>query len=76
MEAPAETAVLTLRVTPWANVYIDGKRKGEVIGRGTFRLPAGTHRIRLVHSSSTKEAVVTLRPGQRTVQEFSFLPLR
>jgi serine/threonine-protein kinase len=76
VEAPAETAVLTLRVTPWANVYIDGKRKGEVIGRGTFRLPAGTHRIRLVHSSSTKEAVVTLRPGQRTVQEFSFLPLR
>jgi len=36
---------LTIRVRPWAEVWIDGARRPPVQGTETFPLPAGRHRV-------------------------------
>ena len=56
---------LTLRVVPWATVYIDDEK----IGTTPFapvRMSAGTHRVRLVNDeiNAARELRVTIQPGR------------
>jgi len=54
---------LFVNATPWATVYVDGQRIGDTpIER---RVPAGTHRVRLVYKQWAEEQVVDVPRGGR-----------
>jgi len=54
---------LFVNATPWATVYLDGQRIGDTpIER---RVPAGTHRVRLVYKQWAEEQVVEVPRGGR-----------
>lgn len=59
---------LSLRIRPYADVYINGRRRG-LTPMPPVELYAGRHRVRLVNDSLERSIVrtVTVRPNQRTV---------
>ncbi|HZN95231.1 MAG TPA: serine/threonine-protein kinase [Myxococcales bacterium] len=76
--APETEAVrqgtLQVKVRPYADVVVDGKTyRKELQGTASFPLPAGPHRVRLVHPSEPYEATVNIRPGKVTPVEHNFL---
>jgi serine/threonine-protein kinase len=64
--APAAPARLSIRVSPWAAITIDGVSAGETPIEKS--IPPGVHKLRARHPRlGSDEVVVTLRPGQRYV---------
>jgi eukaryotic-like serine/threonine-protein kinase len=63
--SPPATGGLLLNITPWADVFIDGKPRGDIAGKRELELPAGKYVVRLQHPRRTLERVVTIRPGRR-----------
>lgn len=61
---PARAGSLLVDVTPWAEVKIDGKSRGEVVGKKTFPVSAGPHRVELVHPSKSESFEVLVSPGK------------
>ena len=55
---------LVLQVTPWAQVYIDGKSQGEVTGVRRFKLRSGTHRIEFKHPRAFEERTISVTSDQ------------
>jgi serine/threonine-protein kinase len=64
------SATLVVNVTPWADVFIDGQHKGEVVGKRQWALPSGTHELRIVHPKKTHEEEVTLNGSARALVRF------
>ncbi|HVE81212.1 MAG TPA: serine/threonine-protein kinase [Myxococcales bacterium] len=69
----ANLGTLLVRVRPYASVSIDGKRRKDAQGSATFKLPAGTHTLRLEHPRGSKEQQVTIDAGKVTVVDQSFV---
>jgi serine/threonine-protein kinase len=61
-EPPRERFPVTLRVMPWATVYVDGELVGET-PMGPVMLEAGVHRVRLVNGELGVEREVALEVG-------------
>ncbi|QSQ27446.1 protein kinase [Pyxidicoccus parkwayensis] len=68
---PAEsTGTLQVRASPYATVFINGKRMGEVTGRATYKLAPGTYKLVFQHPSANKQFDVTVTAGTSVVREF------
>jgi eukaryotic-like serine/threonine-protein kinase len=63
--------VLRIRVAPWAEVFINGKRVGEVTGSRRFTLPVGPTRVKFVHSQRQQEVVANIDETREALLEFS-----
>ncbi len=62
---------LVLNVTPWANVFIDGRKlSGDVAGKHEIQLAPGRYLIRFEHPRKTWEDVVTVRSNRRQLVTF------
>jgi serine/threonine-protein kinase len=61
------TGTLTLKVTPWAEVLINGRKSG--FAPTTMTLPAGRYRVTLVNPAMEKRDTVrvTIRTGKNSV---------
>jgi hypothetical protein len=57
-----------LTVSPWGEVFIDGRSLGEQVGRKERDLPAGEHTLEVQGPSSWGPKAITIQPGQRTAQ--------
>lgn len=60
--SPRELFPVTLRVMPWATVYVDGELVGET-PMGPVMLEAGAHQVRLVNRELDVERELTLQVG-------------
>ncbi len=68
------TGTLVLMVTPWANLAIDGRSRGEVSGLHQYQLTVGRHRVRLTHPKGARERWITVHANQQVAQEHHMLP--
>jgi len=70
------TGRLTVRVRPWADVWIDGVRRPAVQGTETFPVPAGRHRVVLRGPDGVPATFqVVVRAGRTTALPASGGPL-
>ncbi|MCP3101372.1 protein kinase [Myxococcus sp. K15C18031901] len=69
-EAPVTTGTLIIRATPYATVFLDGRRLGEVSGRATYKLSPGEHKLLFQHPSGEKRFDVTITAGGTVTREF------
>ncbi len=64
---PAGAGSLDLIASPWADVYIDGRKVGTTPMFRSTSLPSGKHRLKLVHPQSRViERTVVIRSGEIT----------
>jgi class 3 adenylate cyclase len=64
--AEAELAVLALAITPWGQVYVDGKSRGVSPPLQEIELTAGRHRIEVRNTASEPHFItVNAKPGER-----------
>ncbi|MFY2564230.1 protein kinase domain-containing protein [Corallococcus terminator] len=68
--APAATGLLQLRATPYATVFLDGRRLGEVSGRASYKLAPGNYKLLFQHPSGEKRYDVTITAGATVTREF------
>jgi hypothetical protein len=62
--APPQTATLMLTVSPWGEIYIDGKRRGLASPVATIELTPGRHRVEIRNASQPSYlANVTVQAG-------------
>jgi hypothetical protein len=72
--AGGERGVLQIRISPWANVSIDGVSRGPKPGVVDTLLP-GAHSIRLERDGFVPvDTVVNVRPGEATRVNFRMVP--
>ncbi|MCP3062366.1 protein kinase [Myxococcus sp. K38C18041901] len=69
-QAAVSTGTLLVRATPYATVYLDGRKLGEVSGRATFKVAPGTYKLLFHHPAGEKLFVVTLTAGSTVTREF------
>ncbi|HEX4619967.1 MAG TPA: hypothetical protein VH208_00240, partial [Myxococcaceae bacterium] len=74
--ATASPGTLIVKATPWAQVIIDGVRRGEVDGVQSYRLPPGRHRLRFEHPRGNVDYAVNIEPGRSAAREFNAFKLR
>ncbi|NVJ01099.1 protein kinase [Myxococcus sp. AM009] len=67
--APA-SGTLQVQAAPYATVFINGKRMGEVTGRASYRLPAGNHKLVFQHPSGERRYDVAVTAGGTVSREF------
>ncbi|WP_426751244.1 protein kinase domain-containing protein [Myxococcus sp. Y35] len=67
--APA-SGTLQIQAAPYATVFINGKRMGEVTGRASYRLPAGVHKLVFQHPAGERRYDVTVTAGGTVSREF------
>jgi serine/threonine-protein kinase len=61
---PPQTATLLLTVSPWGEVYVDGRRRGIASPVASIEVPPGRYRVEIRNSSApTYVATVTVRAG-------------
>jgi hypothetical protein len=65
-----ETGILVVKVSPWAELFIDGRNHGEVSGIRKFKLRVGKHRIEFRHLRGLVERTVILRKNQEVVEQY------
>ncbi|AEI66357.1 serine/threonine-protein kinase [Corallococcus macrosporus] len=68
--AAPSNGTLQVQAAPYATVFINGKRMGEVTGRATYRLPAGAHKLVFQHPSGERRYDVTVTAGGTVSREF------
>ncbi|WP_254614470.1 serine/threonine protein kinase [Myxococcus sp. CA056] len=68
--APNATGLLQLRATPYATVFLDGRRLGEVSGRASYKLAPGTYTLLFKHPLGEKRFDVTITAGATVTREF------
>jgi len=64
---PAGTGTLHVDVTPWAIVFLDGKRLGETPTNA--KVPAGRHKLKITNDTKTESITVTIKPDKTTTVE-------
>jgi len=61
---PPQTATLMLTVSPWGEIYVDGKRRGVASPVATIEVTPGRHRVEIRNASQpTYLANVTVQAG-------------
>ena len=61
---PPQTATLMLTVSPWGEIYVDGKRRGIASPVATIEVPPGRHRVEIRNASQPSYlANVTVQAG-------------
>ena len=61
---PPQTATLMLTVSPWGEIYVDGKRRGVASPVATIEVTPGRHRVEIRNASQpTYMANVTVQAG-------------
>lgn len=65
-----ETGILVVKISPWAELFIDGRSRGEVSGIRKFKLRVGKHRIEFRHVRGLVERTVILRKNQEVVEQY------
>jgi serine/threonine-protein kinase len=71
----ARTGTLLLVVRGWADIWVDGQKKGRVPPINELELPAGRHELKLVNPAlKPYRAVVTIAPGEKLEHRVSFQP--
>ncbi|MFP2963858.1 protein kinase domain-containing protein [Myxococcus sp. 1LA] len=68
--AAPSNGTLQVQAAPYATVFINGKRMGEVAGRASYRLPAGVHKLVFQHPSGERRYDVTVTAGGTVSREF------
>lgn len=66
----ASTGTLQVRASPYATVFLNGKRLGEVSGRASYKLAPGTYKLHFEHPSGDKWFDVTIAAGASVTREF------
>ncbi|RKG83625.1 serine/threonine protein kinase, partial [Corallococcus sp. CA049B] len=61
---------LQVKATPYATVYLGAKRLGDVQGRATYKVPAGTYAVTFQHPTSKKTFTVVVPADGTVLQEF------
>ncbi|AFE09864.1 serine/threonine protein kinase [Corallococcus coralloides DSM 2259] len=61
---------LHVKATPYATVYLGAKRLGDVQGRATYKVPAGTYTVTFQHPTSKKAFTVVVPADGSVLQEF------
>ncbi|RKG57335.1 hypothetical protein D7W79_42755 [Corallococcus exercitus] len=61
---------LQVKANPYATVFLGGKRLGDVQGRATYKVPAGTHTLTFRHPSGEKTFTVVVPANGTVMQEF------
>ena len=65
-EAAGGTGMLLFTVSPWGEIYVDGRHYGTTPPLYELRIPSGQHRIEIRHSDyPTHVRTVNVRPGTR-----------
>ena len=64
------TGTLVVRAQPFATVFANGRRLGEVQGRGTFKLAPGNYKITFQHPKVSKTDSVTIEPNSTVTSVF------
>ncbi|AGC44695.1 serine/threonine kinase PKN11 [Myxococcus stipitatus DSM 14675] len=64
------TGLLVVKATPYATVFVDGRRLGEVSGRASFKLAPGTYKLLFNHPAGDKRFDVTITEGTTVTREF------
>ena len=70
VSAPRRGALM-VKVTPWAEVVLDGRKVGDVSGTRRFALSAGPHRVKFSHSQRKKEQAFTIEEGKELTLQFN-----
>lgn len=76
-QPPAQTGsgVVLFTVNPWAEIYVDGKRRGDVPPLFEIPISAGQHTIELRHPDFPPYVrTVMVKPGARIDVRHTFLP--
>jgi serine/threonine-protein kinase len=61
---PPQTATLLLTVSPWGEIYVDGKRRGLASPVATIEVPPGRYRVEIRNATAPSYlANVTVRAG-------------
>ncbi|HET6610921.1 MAG TPA: PEGA domain-containing protein, partial [Kofleriaceae bacterium] len=66
---PQGSGYISVTVTPWAYVYIDGKKQGSTPGR--WKVSAGRHRIRLVNPELGKQKSLAITVAKDATERVS-----
>jgi serine/threonine protein kinase len=66
----ASTGTLQVRASPYATLFLNGKRMGEVSGRATYKLSPGTYKLLFQHPTGDKRFDVTIAAGTSVLREF------
>ncbi|WP_223634227.1 serine/threonine-protein kinase [Corallococcus sp. EGB] len=61
---------LQVKANPYATVYLGPKRLGDVQGRATYKVPAGTYSLTFAHPSGSKTFTVAVPADGTVTQEF------
>ncbi|QSQ18196.1 protein kinase [Myxococcus landrumensis] len=64
------TGLLVVKATPYATVFLDGRRLGEVSGRASYKLAPGTYKLLFNHPAGDKRFEVTITEGATVTREF------
>jgi len=71
---PPETGTLLLAVSPWGDIYIDGKRHGTTPPLATIDLLPGRHRVEIRNASQPSYFMwIQVQAGERQRLEHRFL---
>ncbi|RKH67006.1 serine/threonine protein kinase, partial [Corallococcus interemptor] len=70
-EDPAKAmGTLQVKANPYATVFLGEKRLGDVQGRATYKVPAGTYTLSFHHPSGKKTYTVVVPANETVTQEF------
>ena len=69
-KAAASTGMLQVRAFPYATVFLNGKRLGEVVGRASYKLAPGTYKLVFQHPLGDKKFDITIAAGTSVTREF------
>jgi eukaryotic-like serine/threonine-protein kinase len=61
---------LQVKAFPYATVYLGSKRLGDVQGRMTYKVPAGSHKVTFEHPFGSKTFTVVVPANGSVTQEF------
>jgi serine/threonine-protein kinase len=71
--APPQTAKLLLTVSPWGEVYVNGKRRGTTPPLSVLELPPGRHRLEIRNSALPPYLTdITLQAGTSQSVQYTF----
>jgi eukaryotic-like serine/threonine-protein kinase len=62
---------LVLTVNPWGQVFIDGKLRGEQVGRAEYELPPGSHQVEVKGPSNWGPKQIEIQSKQSASQAVS-----
>jgi serine/threonine-protein kinase len=66
----ASTGTLQVQAAPYATVFLNGKKLGEVVGRASYKLAPGTYKLLFQHPAGDKRFDVTIAAGTSVTREF------